>query len=141
VTVLAWQPVDGAAPGAATHTLSLDLPVGAAPGGGSVDAGGARADRVFTVRHRVHEHAGNAWTAWQEMGRPASPGLRRLDVLHEASRPAVEHGSLSAAAGRVRLDLTLERHEVTLVELEPVRDETPPWLDDSRIPGYGRTAR
>lgn len=141
LAVLAWQAVDGAAPGAATHTVSLDLPVGATPGAGSGRGEAVGAREVFAVRHRVHEHAGNAWTAWREMGRPASPSLRRLDVLHEASRPAVEHGSLAVRAGRVRLDLTLERHEVTLVELEPVRDETPPWLHDARIPGYGRTAR
>ncbi|MBX9243638.1 xylan 1,4-beta-xylosidase [Actinotalea ferrariae] len=129
VQVLAWQPVDGAAPGAPTHTVALDVPVGAGDG----DA--------FVVRHRVHEEAGNAWTAWNRMGRPASPGLRRLDLLEEASRPAVEHGAVPVRGGRVRLDLTLERHEVTLVELEVVRDETPPWLDDARIPGYGGEAR
>jgi len=40
--------------------------------------------------------------------------------------------------GRVDRAHRVQRHEVTLVELEPVRVETPPWLDDSRIPGYGR---
>ena len=39
--------------------------------------------------------------------------------------------------GRVDLALTLARHEVTLVEIDPVRDETPAWLDDARILGRG----
>lgn len=33
------------------------------------------------------------------------------------------------------LDLTLARHEITLVELTPVTDETPPWWDERRILG------
>lgn len=125
VTVLAWQPVDGTAPGAPTHRLALDLPLAAADGSSAV-----------VVRRRVHEEAGNAWTAWQRLGRPASPSLRHVDLLHEAARPAVEHSTVPVRDGRLRLDLTLEQHEVTLVELEAVRDQTPPWLDDSRIPGY-----
>ncbi len=142
VTVLAWQPVDGVAPGAESHRVALDLPLAgrgsSLPPTTPTDADGARA---FVVRRRVHEHAGNAWTAWQEAGRPASPTTRVLDALHDASRAVVEHTSLDVVGGRVRLDLALERHEVTLVELEVVRDETPPWLDDARIPGYGGTPR
>jgi xylan 1,4-beta-xylosidase len=48
----------------------------------------------------------------------------------------VEHRCLPVHDGRVELRLPLGRHEVTLVELEHVRDETPPWLDDRRVPGY-----
>ena len=33
------------------------------------------------------------------------------------------------------LDLTLARHEVTLVDITPVVDETPPWWDDRRLLG------
>lgn len=35
------------------------------------------------------------------------------------------------------LTLTLARHEVTLVELTPVDDETPPWWDERRLLGGG----
>ncbi|WP_298456166.1 GH39 family glycosyl hydrolase [uncultured Cellulomonas sp.] len=141
VTVLAWQPVDGSATTAATsHTVRLSVPVAAAarpwaapPPDGDHDGGPAT---VFALRHRVNESDGNAWTAWQGLGRPASPSARHLDVLHEASRPAVEHRALPLARGRVELDLHLAQHEVTLVELEVVRDGTAPWTDDTRIPGY-----
>jgi xylan 1,4-beta-xylosidase len=37
----------------------------------------------------------------------------------------------------VDLDLTIGRHGVTLVTLDAVRDETPSWLDDTRILGRG----
>jgi xylan 1,4-beta-xylosidase len=47
------------------------------------------------------------------------------------------HRALAVADGRVDLRLTLARHEVTLVELDAVQDETPAWVDDSRILGRG----
>lgn len=122
VTVLAWAPV-----GAAGHSSRLSIPLG---GPGSTSA--------FQLRSSVSEQQGNAWAAWRELGRPASPGPRQLDALREAAEPARSHRSLPIAAGRVDLQLTLARHEVTLVELTAVVDETPPWWDDDRIPGSGR---
>ncbi|MEU4387168.1 xylan 1,4-beta-xylosidase [Promicromonospora sp. NPDC023805] len=126
VTVLAWQPVGGTDDPSEPdrHELRLSIPV-------------AGRGRVFVMRYDVDEHAGNAWTAWREMGRPASPSGRQLDALHEASEPARRAYSLPVSPGepRVDLDLTLGRHGVTLVTLDPVRDETPPWLDDTRILG------
>ncbi|MFD2797635.1 xylan 1,4-beta-xylosidase [Promicromonospora vindobonensis] len=128
VTVLAWQPVGGtdAPPEPDRHELRLSLPVSAT-------------GRVFVMRHDVDQAAGNAWAAWGAMGRPASPSGRQLDALREASEPARRAYSLpvvpTADAGRVDLDLTIGRHGVTLVEIDPVRDETPPWLDDARILG------
>ena len=58
-----------------------------------------------------------------------------LDVLRALERPAVEHGRLTVAGGRVELDLPLARHEVTFVELMPVRDTHHEGLDDRRILG------
>ncbi|WCN79119.1 hypothetical protein [Micromonospora sp. LH3U1] len=37
--------------------------------------------------------------------------------------------------GRVEVDLTLSRHEVTLLELSAVVDETPPWWNADRLLG------
>ncbi|QEO08963.1 GH39 family glycosyl hydrolase [Protaetiibacter larvae] len=122
LAVLAWQPVDGTSAGAERHTVRLALPVGG--------------PAVYAHRHRVNEDDGNAWTAWQQLGRPHHPTARQLDLLHEASRPALEHGVLPAGGGVVELELHLARHEICLVELEGVRDETEPWIDDDRVPGY-----
>lgn len=134
LAVLAWHPVDGSPTMPSDgHAVRLSLPLPTA-----ADAGPARA---FALRRRVSEGDGNAWTAWRELGRPASPTSTQLDLLHDAARPALEHRALEVTPGpdggpRVLLDLALARHEVTCVEVWPVRDETPPWLDDTRIPGY-----
>jgi xylan 1,4-beta-xylosidase len=116
LTVLAWAPVreDG-------HTLHLSLPL---PGAVS----------AFVLRSSVSEEAGNPWRAWCELGQPRSPRERELDALRTAAEPAVSHRALPVAAGRADLDLTFDRHEVTLVEITPVvTDETPPWWDQSRL--------
>lgn len=135
VTVLGWAPVDTAGPvigppmGAAReptgdeHTLRLSVPLPA----GSTSA--------FMLRSSVSDEMGNAWTAWREMGRPASPRPRQLDALREAAEPVRRHRSLPVAAGRVDLDLTLDRHELTLAEVTAVTDQTPPWWDDDRLLG------
>ncbi|MGW0863378.1 GH39 family glycosyl hydrolase [Streptomyces sp. NPDC002611] len=128
VTVLAWAPVDptGETPGPDRHTLRLSLPV--------------RGGEVFVRRSSVDEERGNAYTAWRHLGSPASPKPGQLDVLHEAAEPARTHRRLTAEDGRVDLPLTLSRHEVTLVELTPVVDETPPWWDERRLLGREVTA-
>jgi xylan 1,4-beta-xylosidase len=43
--------------------------------------------------------------------------------------------SPSTAGRRAELELRLERHEVTHVEIEPVTDESAPWQDDARLLG------
>lgn len=140
VTVLAWAPVDvtGADPGD-IHPLRLSIPL-AAPTTGpeaaaapSVAAPGVTS--AFVLRSVVNEEEGNAWTAWCEMGRPASPRPAQLDALREAAEPGRRHRNLPVVDGRVELDLALGRHEVTLVEISPVVDETPPWWDESRLLG------
>jgi xylan 1,4-beta-xylosidase len=124
VTVLAWDP--GASMGqmstTETHAVRLSIPFG-------------QSTVVFMLRSSVSEEMGNAWTAWCEMGRPASPRNRQLDALREAAEPVRRHAALPVVDGRVALDLTLSRHEVTLVELTVVIDETPPWWDDDRMLG------
>lgn len=127
VTVLAWAPVDasGATPGPERHRVRLAVPFGAAA--------------AHVHRSTVDEEYGNARAAWQHLGGPASPRPRELDLLREAAEPSRRHGRLTAEEGRVDLDLNLTRHEVTLVELTPVTDETPPWWDERRL--LGREAR
>ncbi|WP_117213214.1 GH39 family glycosyl hydrolase [Allorhizocola rhizosphaerae] len=110
VTVLAWGDV------------SLSVPI-------------AGQGAAFVLRSSVSEEAGNAWAAWKQMGQPRSPSRRQLDVLREVAEPARTHSRLPVADGRVELDLTLARHEVTLVEIDAVADETPPWWDEGRLRG------
>jgi xylan 1,4-beta-xylosidase len=123
VTVLAWAPVDLADVTAspAGHRLALSVPL----------AG----DGAFLLRSSVSDESGNAWAAWGEMGRPASPTSRQLDALREAAEPARTHRRLPVMDGQVEIDVTLAKHEVTLLEISPVRDETPPWWDERRLLG------
>jgi len=128
LTVLAWQPVGGTDDPVEPerHEVRLSLPVGG-PSGSS----------AYAHRSVVNETDGNAWAAWREMGRPRSPRARQLDALHESAEPVRSHRQLPVVDGRVDLALTLGRHEVTLVEIDVVADETPAWLDDARILGRG----
>ncbi|GAA3217486.1 xylan 1,4-beta-xylosidase [Dactylosporangium siamense] len=131
VTVLAWAPVDhtGRGPAVAGHRVRLSVPIG------------QHAGTAYVARSSVSEEAGNAWAAWRELGSPRSPSARQLDALHEAAEPARRHHAAPVAQGRAELDLTLAAHEVTLVEVTAVHDETPPWWDDARLlGGPGRAA-
>lgn len=128
VTVLAWAAADPAGGEPADgRTLRLSLPVGAPGAHGS----------AFVRRTSVSEDAGNSWAAWCEMGRPQAPGQRQVDALRDAAEPARSHRAVPVAGGRADLDLVLGRHEVTLVELTPVVDETPQWWSDDRLFGLG----
>jgi len=124
LTVLAWQPVHSSG-GSDRHELTLSLPV----------AGAQAPAAVFVLRERVGETDGNAFTAWRELGRPMSPHARELDQLRRCAQPAVEHGRLPVEGGRVVLHLSLARHEVTFVELTPVRETMHDGLDDRRLLG------
>ena len=123
IAVLAWAPVDhtGADQGPRTHNLRFSVPM--------------TGTAAFLMRSTVDEEHGNAWAAWREMGRPASPQPRLLDRLREAAEPARTHRRLPVTDGRVDMEIALTRHEVTLLEITPVVDETPPWQDDRRLPG------
>ncbi len=131
VTVLAWQPVGGtdAPPAPERHDVVLSVPVTFA---GEVCADGTG---VFVLRERVNEVDGNAFTAWRELGRPASPDAHELEILRRCEQPAVEHHRLTSVGGRVDLRLSLARHEVTFVELTAVLDTHHEGLDDRRLLG------
>ena len=139
VTVLAWNPVHGTAgtDGEERHDVTLSLPL-AAPGGGSggpTDGASDGSYGAFVLRERVNDEDGNAFAAWRELGRPMSPDARQLEVLRRCAEPAREHRRLPVVDGRVALDLSLARHEVTFVEVTGVRDTVHEGLDDRRILG------
>ncbi len=122
LAVLAWASVDPTGESTVDrHEVALSLP---APG-----------TAAFVHRSSVHEAGGNAWAAWAAMGRPPSPNHRELDWLREAATPARTQRQAPVVSGRLELDLTLARHEVTLAEVSPVVDHTPPWWDERRLLG------
>jgi len=123
VALLAWNYVydDDAPDGGVPASVTVSLPVGDA--------------NVFVQRRIVNEEVGNSWTAWQRLGRPRFPTRDQIAVLRECSAPAVSTSVRQPAGGRVDVELTLARNEITLVELTPIRDESPsyPGLDDRRV--------
>ena len=129
VALLAWNYAyddevhDGGAP--ASRTITVSLPVGDA--------------NVFVKRRTVNEQVGNSWTVWQQLGRPRFPTREQIAVIKECSAPAVSTAVREPTGGRVELELTLSRNEITLVELTPIRDESPsyPGLDDRKVARSG----
>jgi xylan 1,4-beta-xylosidase len=108
VTVLAWHHVDdqyaSAAPAEVTVTLrGLPFP-----------ASGAR------VRHwRIDQTHSNAYTIWQELGRPQDPTAEQLARLRE--RQGVEAGPpvdvVPSEGDELRLRLDLPLHACSLLEI------------------------
>src|SRR5699024_1909929 len=77
--VLTWSP-RRVASADARRQLRFSLPMAAPPATPAPR-------RAFTFRRRVSESEGNAWSAWRDLGRPASPTRQQLDLLHAAAVP------------------------------------------------------
>lgn len=124
VALAAWNLVMERGDGFETR-LELDVP--------------APADDLFVQRETVDEQYGNPWKVWQQLGRPRFPSKSQVGRLKKAAVPLFRSERKAAEGGRLLLDLTLTKNEVTLVEIVPVRDETATYigLDDSKIPSYG----
>ena len=114
-------------PGRPAAHLRLSVPVG--------PPGTRRLPAPLVGQRGGRQRLGAPGASWAS---PPRPDPRQLDALREAAEPARSHRALPVVAGRVDLDLHLARHEVTLVELTPVVDETPPWWDESRLLGRPR---
>jgi xylan 1,4-beta-xylosidase len=123
MALVAWNPVQEAGERA---PLELELALSWAEG------------RALVRRSRVHEGAGNPWGLWRAMGRPRFPDATTVEFLKSAAVPAVSAETVESSGGQLSLRLSLERNEVTLVEIIPFFDESPSYLglDDSLIDGY-----
>lgn len=76
----------------------------------------------YAVTHAlISRTAGNAHTAWVEMGEPQSPSPCQLETLQAASRPQKEYypDLVADGTGHGELSFTLEGHSVCLLELVP----------------------
>jgi xylan 1,4-beta-xylosidase len=95
-------------------------------------------NNVFVTTHLVDEGHGNAWTAWNQMGRPRYPDKSQIGILKKASVPEFGCYRASAQNGILKIQLTLGRNGVCLAEASELVDETGTYLglDDSRIMGY-----
>jgi xylan 1,4-beta-xylosidase len=66
----------------------------------------------------VDEHGGNSYSAWLAMGSPQPPSPEQIAELHAAAEmPARRHDLVVDARGTARLDVTLPRQSVKLIEV------------------------
>ncbi|ANB58769.1 beta-xylosidase [Anoxybacillus sp. B7M1] len=92
----------------------------------------------FMKRQTVNEEYGNPWRVWKQMGRPRFPNRKAIETLRQVARPKVTTERLRAENGAARLSLLLTKNEVTLIEIEPIKDATYTYsgLDDSQMTSY-----
>lgn len=96
---------------------------------------------VSVRRSRVHDGVANPWGVWTTLGRPRFPDRATVEFLRASAQPAVETAVIAPQGGHLTLTFTLERNEITLLEMVPFVDETPDYLglDDGLIDGYSRS--
>lgn len=124
IALVAWNLVMDKGDGF-EQELTLDIPVGFG--------------EAFIKRQTVDEGHGNPWNVWRQMGRPRFPSRAAVETLRQAARPLLRTARAQSSNGLIRVNLTLSKNEVTLLEIVPVRDETATYvgLDDSLITSYG----
>lgn len=84
-----------------------------------------RSDTPYAVRTlRVDEHHANPYRAWEMLGRHRNPSRRDVELIREASRPAVAYQKLETRDGAPQIELTLEKNAVMLIEIIPVDDHS-----------------
>ena len=72
------------------------------------------------------------------MGRPRFPNRQAVETLRQVAQPHVMTEQRKATDGMIHLSIILTKNEVTLIEIEQVRDETSTYigLDDSEMTSY-----
>ena len=107
LTVLLWNYHDVA--GGYEQRRDVRLTLAGLPRGGR---------RARAVEYSIDESSGNAYTAWLAMGSPQSPTAAQIAALHTAARMQPVARELSRLSdGKARLDLSLPRHSVKLIEI------------------------
>jgi xylan 1,4-beta-xylosidase len=90
---------------------------------------------VFIKRQTVDEKYGNPWVVWRQMGRPRFPNHQVIETLRQVAQPHVITEQKKVQDGMLHLPIVLSKNEVTLIEINPFRDETSTYvgLDESEI--------
>lgn len=94
-------------------------------------------EQAFIKKQTVNENYGNPLKTWMQMGRPRFPGKDLVETLKQAAQPYFSADRIMAEDGHLRLQLSLTKNEVTLIEIMDIKDETDTYigLNDSLI-GY-----
>lgn len=92
----------------------------------------------FIKKSTVNEEVGNAWNAWRMMGRPRFPSAEQVTTLKGIAVPGITISQEQTSKGTLTVSFEMKKNEVTLVEIELVREETQPYdgLDDEKLISY-----
>jgi len=112
---VAWNPVDGR--GDLPLRLLLDVKNGP----------------YLLLIKTVDEITCNPLKTWLDMGSPAYPTQRQLDLLRECSRPQIVTRRVDAAQGSAGIDITLTPNALVYFELERIEPETDRGFSVERI--------
>jgi xylan 1,4-beta-xylosidase len=80
----------------------------------------------------LDEQHANPYRAWEMLGRERNPSPADVELLREASRPLCRYEHVAQPDGSARLDLTLTKNAVQLVQFIPVEDHTPEYYSLDR---------
>jgi xylan 1,4-beta-xylosidase len=80
----------------------------------------------------LDEQHANPYRAWEMLGRERNPSPADVELLREASRPLCRTNMSPRPDGSARLDLTLTKNAVQLVQFIPVEDHTPEYYSLDR---------
>jgi len=107
VSVLAWNYHDDDLPG---PDARVQLNISGVPD---------RARRVLLRHYRIDETHSNAWTVWKRMGSPQQPSSEQYAALESAGHLEQMDSpqSIPARGGQTKLEFTLPRQAVSLVQL------------------------
>jgi xylan 1,4-beta-xylosidase len=83
----------------------------------------------------VDEITCNPLKTWLDMGSPAYPTQRQLDILKECSRPQVTTRRLDVTEGSVNIDILLTSNALVFFELQRIEPETDRGFRPERIQG------
>lgn len=75
----------------------------------------------------IHGGLGSKWADLE------FPSKKEVQFLQEAAKPLITTSRLDNSDNNIRLDLTLTKNEVTVIEMHTIQDETESYegLDDN----------
>jgi len=89
----------------------------------------------------VDEITCNPLKTWLDMGSPAYPTHRQLDLLKECSRPRIATSRLEVTEGAAAIDLPLTPNALVFFELQRIKPETDRGFRPERVQGSGVQGR
>jgi xylan 1,4-beta-xylosidase len=88
----------------------------------------------------VDEITCNPLKTWLDMGSPAYPSKRQVEILTESSRPRIATSRLDVTEGSAGIDIALASNALVFFELQRIEPETDRGFHPERIQGCAQPA-